>query len=401
MSVPLQTISPDDDSLTDIQTLKKYTFMPISNVKSVSEQPNLSPISGSFDFDMSSEIDSPLTTSINRNRSPTNECPLSDLKFESDHNSARSRPDSATNELPLTELNLALFTSEQEHGNVVEKTNDEVKASLLARSVVRNAPLSKQGTFDSQTDDISLEVNFDSDNNEIDRELRLESTETKQSVKKEPKVKEKRLPHRSFSDPNILNTDIINQTKKILLLEKLNETLLRNANNEDDSENTNIDSLSPTQSPCIPFSFYPPLDSAPPDLSSSTPSYYLQDLHNQVTLCSCMCTRTPSTLLSFFTSPPKRIAASRSFSNPIPDVTNPNISNSEINSVSAKRHRHSIAGQMSYFKMLGFGYGGPLAFKKLAGGSTNSLFSTAVISGSSSAPNLRDMIPSTASASGE
>ncbi|KAK4884538.1 hypothetical protein RN001_000809 [Aquatica leii] len=64
----------------------------------------------------------------------------------------------------------------------------------------------------------------------------------------------------------------------------------------------------------------------------------------------------------------------------------------------SKRHRHSIAGQMSYFKMLGFGYG-PLAFKKLAGENTNALFSTAVISGSSSAPNLRDMIPSTASAS--
>lgn len=369
--------------------------MPISNVKSVSEQPNLSPISGSFDFDMSSEIDSPLTININRNRSPTNECPLSDLKFESDHNSARSRPNSATNELPLTELNLALFTSEQEHGKNVEETNDNVKVTLLEKSIAKT-PLVKQGTFDSQTDDISLEVNFDSDNNEIDKEL-----PSKEEKKKETKVKEKRLPHRSFSDPNILDTDIITQTKKILLLEKLNETLLRNANNEDDNETSNVDSLSPTQSPCIPFSFYPPLDSAPPDLSSSTPSSYLQDLHNQVTLCSCMCTRTPSTLLSFFTSPPKRIAASRSFSNPIPDVTNPSMSNSEINSVAAKRHRHSIAGQMSYFKMLGFGYGGPLAFKKLAGGSTNSLFSTAVISGSSSAPNLRDMIPSTASASGK
>uniref|UniRef100_A0A1Q3FFW2 Inositol hexakisphosphate and diphosphoinositol-pentakisphosphate kinase n=1 Tax=Culex tarsalis TaxID=7177 RepID=A0A1Q3FFW2_CULTA len=57
------------------------------------------------------------------------------------------------------------------------------------------------------------------------------------------------------------------------------------------------------------------------------------------------------------------------------------------------RQRHGIAGQMSYFKMLG-GFG-----KKMAT-STNSLFSTAVISGSSSAPNLRDMIPSTASPSG-
>lgn len=71
-----------------------------------------------------------------------------------------------------------------------------------------------------------------------------------------------------------------------------------------------------------------------------------------------------------------------------------------------RRHRHSISGQMSYFKMLGFG---PIAAmgvgKKIsgagAGGSTSSLFSTAVISGSSSAPNLRDMIPNSASVSGK
>ncbi|XP_064211958.1 inositol hexakisphosphate and diphosphoinositol-pentakisphosphate kinase 2 isoform X15 [Tribolium castaneum] len=72
----------------------------------------------------------------------------------------------------------------------------------------------------------------------------------------------------------------------------------------------------------------------------------------------------------------------------------------ECNNATVRRHRHSIAGQMSYYKMLGFGCGGPLGFKKLATGSGNSLFSTAVISGSNSAPNLRDMIPSTASASG-
>lgn len=75
--------------------------------------------------------------------------------------------------------------------------------------------------------------------------------------------------------------------------------------------------------------------------------------------------------------------------------------------VGGRRHRHSISGQMSYFKMLGFG---PVAMgvgKKMsgagagAGGSTSSLFSTAVISGSSSAPNLRDMIPNSASVSGK
>lgn len=50
-----------------------------------------------------------------------------------------------------------------------------------------------------------------------------------------------------------------------------------------------------------------------------------------------------------------------------------------------RRQRHSIAGQMSYLKMLG------LARGKLPGAA--GLFSTAVISGSSSAPNLRVMIP--------
>ena len=63
-----------------------------------------------------------------------------------------------------------------------------------------------------------------------------------------------------------------------------------------------------------------------------------------------------------------------------------------------RRHRHSLSGQMSYVKMLGFGVGGK---KASGGGSTNSLFSTAVISGSSSAPNLRDVIPNSASVSGE
>ncbi|XP_044000878.1 inositol hexakisphosphate and diphosphoinositol-pentakisphosphate kinase 2 isoform X16 [Aphidius gifuensis] len=58
-----------------------------------------------------------------------------------------------------------------------------------------------------------------------------------------------------------------------------------------------------------------------------------------------------------------------------------------IPEIHARRHRHSISGQMSYFKRLGYNVS-----KKL-NGSTNSLFSTAVISGSSSAPNLKDMVP--------
>lgn len=58
-----------------------------------------------------------------------------------------------------------------------------------------------------------------------------------------------------------------------------------------------------------------------------------------------------------------------------------------------RRQRHSIAGQMSYLKMLGLGARGKL--------SAAGLFSTAVISGSSSAPNLRVMIPTSSSSNGE
>ncbi|XP_070853881.1 inositol hexakisphosphate and diphosphoinositol-pentakisphosphate kinase isoform X11 [Drosophila suzukii] len=65
-------------------------------------------------------------------------------------------------------------------------------------------------------------------------------------------------------------------------------------------------------------------------------------------------------------------------------------------SSSSRRQRHSIAGQMSYMKMLGFG-----GFSKKMATSANSLFSTAVISGSSSAPNLRDMIPVSSSGFGD
>ncbi|XP_046613489.1 inositol hexakisphosphate and diphosphoinositol-pentakisphosphate kinase 2 isoform X16 [Neodiprion virginianus] len=60
--------------------------------------------------------------------------------------------------------------------------------------------------------------------------------------------------------------------------------------------------------------------------------------------------------------------------------------------VKPRRYRHSVSGQMTYFKMLGYNVS-----KKLTG-STNSLFSTAVISGSSSAPDLKDMVPQHASA---
>lgn len=56
-----------------------------------------------------------------------------------------------------------------------------------------------------------------------------------------------------------------------------------------------------------------------------------------------------------------------------------------------RRQRHSIAGQMTYLKMLG------VTMRDKEAGAAG-LFSTAVISGSSSAPNLRVMIPTAAAA---
>ncbi|KZC11838.1 Inositol hexakisphosphate and diphosphoinositol-pentakisphosphate kinase [Dufourea novaeangliae] len=86
--------------------------------------------------------------------------------------------------------------------------------------------------------------------------------------------------------------------------------------------------------------------------------------------------------------PYSRLQPQRSFSSP---DTRPSIIQPDP-TCTARRHRHSISGQMSYFKLLGYNVN-----KKLTG-SANSLFSTAVISGSSSAPNLKDMVPAHASA---
>nr|XP_033336708.1 inositol hexakisphosphate and diphosphoinositol-pentakisphosphate kinase isoform X7 [Megalopta genalis] len=86
--------------------------------------------------------------------------------------------------------------------------------------------------------------------------------------------------------------------------------------------------------------------------------------------------------------PFSRVQPQRSFSSP---DTRPSIIQPDP-TCTARRHRHSISGQMSYFKLLGYNIN-----KKLTG-SANSLFSTAVISGSSSAPNLKDMVPPHASA---
>lgn len=338
-----------------------YSFKPISPI---SHRRQLSPISGSFDIDGHSETDSPLTIGSYRNfnKSPTNECPLNELHFETDVDciDEQSRPESSTNELPLTELNLAIFTSRQATYN---DTDLSLRNMLNKNSSKGNDP----------SDNVSLEVNWESDKSDIENNKTSQTDNISQNKSKTINKKDRkeiRPQHRSYSDPNILKTD------KLIQL-----------------ESNNKESLCPDQAPLYPYSFYP----------SSNDASVTEDFSdfNHNLLYSNFYARSPTNILSFFSSSPVRPL--RSLSHPSPDITEPNMSDTDSASAGTRRHRHSIAGQMSYFKMLGYGFGigGPLGFKKLAAGSTNSLFSTAVISGSSSAPNLRDMIPSTASASGK
>lgn len=210
------------------------------------------------------------------------------------------------------------------------------------------------GNVDAQ-DNISLEVNWDADNFQSDSCSMNQTKSTGHTAMTSTKPKKKK-PSRSFSDPN--------------LLEKGDQ---------------------------LEYSYA---------LCKNCFCTFNESASIASSICPCTHTNTPfypsSNPLSFFSSPPTRTAASpRSCMHRVTDpASSADYSESGIGSGSTKRQRHSIAGQMNYFKMIGFSCGGPLVYKKLTGGSSNSLFSTAVISGSSSAPNLRDMIPSTASASG-
>lgn len=99
---------------------------------------------------------------------------------------------------------------------------------------------------------------------------------------------------------------------------------------------------------------------------------------------------------SVFCATPNVLSSSRSC-HPLPNVVTvvlPNNSSSTTTAPStttARRPRHSFAGQMNFSKFWS---------KMPTHTSTNSLFSTAVITGSSSAPNLRDALK-TASPSGK
>ncbi|XP_076259063.1 inositol hexakisphosphate and diphosphoinositol-pentakisphosphate kinase isoform X5 [Rhynchophorus ferrugineus] len=297
------------------------TCLPIQHdLVPVTEKTNLSPISGSIDLE--SPRDSPLTV--------------------------RKLSEGDIGDLPLTQLNLALFTSglEMKHACKLSSTNELPLSDIKFKS--RSCKILRQGTVDSQNDDSSMEVNWESD---------LEGTGGRAN-------KKSAVQHRSFSDPNILSFDWMDSCDKRFLLQKYSDSL---------SKEQNPNELSPDEPPRLPLSFYP--------------------RHDPKANC-LLCAPGVSTpyLLSFY-------ASRRSMSHPAESrVINPCVSYTECGQTT-KRHRHSIGGQMNYFKIMGLNYGVPGGLKKLVGGSTNSLFSTAVISGSSSAPNLQEMIPSTASAS--
>lgn len=424
--VPVKVISSNSERLSNSYNnpIENYMFTPITNSKVLTHLHVLSPISGSFDCDLNSEIDSPLIFGSLKNITKSSEeCHSPRLKVDSP-DVHRVRPESATNELPLTELNLALFTSEQDNLNSVKMSTNELPLCDINLQNFLDDEYDEPEFYhylnslkqtNKSNDDASIEVNWESENSDADSssniaKLSIEDKTIKMKEKTEVttnKERSKWSQHRSFSDPNILETD---KQKNKLLFTQWNESIY-----SDDNQSTMASStLAPNDAPRIPFSFYPPCNTV-----GDCSLYDENDPRNQW-LQSTLYARSPTNLLSFFTSttpvqpssPPSSQPDSnkprkpcRSLSHPDPDVTDPTLSNAETsgNSGVIRRHRHSIAGQMSYYKLLhgfiGFPIQSSTLFKKIHG-NANSLFSTAVISGSSSAPNLRDMIPSSATSSG-
>lgn len=109
---------------------------------------------------------------------------------------------------------------------------------------------------------------------------------------------------------------------------------------------------------------------------------------NQIKLCTSLSTSSATTTTTNVNNP----------TIPHPNIVKTHNSDATQTTTTSttRRQRHSIAGQMGFFKIMDIAGG----FSRKMTTSTTSLFSTAVISGSSSAPNLRDMIPNTASPSG-
>lgn len=407
------TFKEINKKLHESKYLKNYAFMqlPLLN-KAVSQRPCLSPISGSFDCtDSTSDINDKIKKELGISQPSTSQNYVKDYTSETV---------SATNELPLTQLNLDLFTSEFD----------------VMSSLHKDSPISS--TNELPLSDIKFKQ-CDRNNHDLTPVLYSRDDSDWQS-----------LPVRSFSDPNILDLDCDETDNKVFKLDKLTAPDEKQPIRpyflpidspsfpfaQDSVTSTSLSSpqrslshpchLSPVESPCFPFSFYPhdintskkhASTNAPPSRSASQPSELSASVCNASPLSDAS---TPTDILSFSNDTPhKPVPPARSLSHPAdltphssplrspnhahppPVLTNPSAVNPELASARVTRHRHSISGQMSYIKMLGFGFGGPLGLKKLAGGSSNSLFSTAVISGSSSAPNLRDMIPNTASASGK
>ncbi|CAH1993422.1 unnamed protein product [Acanthoscelides obtectus] len=228
----------------------------------------------------------------------------------------------------------------------------------LPLSDIRFGNFRRQSTIDSQKDDLSMEVNWDTDVNKMDEAV--------------CQVAESR--HRSFSDPNILDGTAGNVrwlSDKHFLLKKYNDSLFEQTRNQ---------LPVPSSLACYPYSFYP--EHAPE--------------------AGCPVCRYRGGGLAYPYPPPSFVVTA-----PTTTCMSSLADCGQAGGVGApgvygqgKRHRHSIAGQMNYSKVFGIGMAGPTGLKKLIGGSANSLFSTAVISGSSSAPNLRDMISNTSSATG-
>ncbi|XP_044737753.1 inositol hexakisphosphate and diphosphoinositol-pentakisphosphate kinase isoform X2 [Chrysoperla carnea] len=527
--------TPFDNSTNTTQTDDKIsqTSTRIDIHQSLFETSNLSPIEGSVNSSVDYLDTNFLTPPSLKNdnselsRSPTNEVPLSDLKFHIDKKILNEKmPESATNELPLTELKLMtprkssliqneIFDRVSESNNftgtqtsycqdyfdypnsVLEDCplpvpiydNTFIPSSQLKQSPMRS--YSDPNILDTEISEVQETVVISPYFQPVDISLKREaSTKSEKSKSRSisqptafeetsdifqylPKLSNKPPPSRSCSHPAmslndkkleyensrtmekclslspnlsrsrsrsmsssessaseyiddevIIPTELLEMDRKISSSDEqlLNEDKIEKEIGDDKKKGIDKTkqtltsrSLSPPTTPVYAYSHFPHTSYVPcvgvkPIRSLSHPAQFHYCYHyyqTVTTLPESSCTTTNNqepTNNNDGSSSSNRVKNVLSNNNVVPktsDVTNTETGASTgTTAINVRRHRHSIAGQMSYFKMLGFGFGGgPLGFKKIGAGSTNSLFSTAVISGSSSAPNLRDMIPNTASAS--
>ncbi|XP_034191684.1 inositol hexakisphosphate and diphosphoinositol-pentakisphosphate kinase isoform X6 [Osmia lignaria lignaria] len=239
-----------------------------------------------------------------------------------------------------------------------QRQRRDAERSTMVEPRARSYDHQRQDKSEKAADKLQYQ-SLDAVNKEEKHVTECQSEIPSQALLHVPTGKSLALPH-SFSSPELPVPSIETSTSISIPLVTLHNTPLASPTNRTSSDVTDIVIPVPVTRPSIYFNTY--FEDTADDSHLRLQSKKYGRSHSEMILPGVeSCDTRPSIIQ--------------------PDPT-----------CTARRHRHSISGQMSYFKLLGYNVN-----KKLTG-SANSLFSTAVISGSSSAPNLKDMVPPHASA---